>query len=214
MEEICGRVTLDQLGAVYVQGRLIIWAKGKQPTPCHKVRIEKSPVRVVPPQYQLFCCVPKKIVCPQMETDYRYVNMFITPPQDEVTVTYFDGEKTVKVFVFDDSGRPNEKQHKEAVATGVFAGGWVPEAFRAGRIFETGNSEDLELVTKSERVEATGYSNSFSFDEAYQDAVNNLPPDPNPFPDKLITVQVEAVGGIYGGITGAMKMFVRVAAFY
>jgi hypothetical protein len=61
---------------------------------------------------------------------------------------------------------------------------------------------------------ATGYSESFSFTEAFQDAIANLPPDLNPFPDKLIEVTVTRVGANFGGIVGFNRMFVTVASFY
>ncbi|HEY0429618.1 MAG TPA: hypothetical protein VGC76_17690 [Pyrinomonadaceae bacterium] len=63
-------------------------------------------------------------------------------------------------------------------------------------------------------VEAAGYSESFSFDEAFQNAVANLPPDDNDFPDKLTTVTVLSTGAEYGGIAGIRRMKVVVSAVY
>lgn len=94
--------------------------------------------------------------------------------------------------------------------------GDVPFPFSLSELFETGRGEDIKFLTGSEvgLHTATGYSESFSFTEAFQNAIGNLPPDPDPFPDKLTNVTVVRVGANFGGIAGLSRMFVTVISFY
>ncbi len=57
---------------------------------------------------------------------------------------------------------------------------------------------------------STGYSASLSFDEAFSDAVAGLPRDDTP--DSLLQVQVDEIGGMFGGFAGFHHLFVRVHA--
>jgi hypothetical protein len=61
--------------------------------------------------------------------------------------------------------------------------------------------------------EATGYSNTLSFDEAFADALKKLPPPAVKFPDMLETVEVVHIGGSFGGIAGFHRLEVRVRAY-
>jgi len=61
--------------------------------------------------------------------------------------------------------------------------------------------------------EATGYSNSLSFDEAFADALKKLPPPAVKFTDMLETVEVVHIGGSFGGIAGFRRLEVRVRAY-
>lgn len=57
-------------------------------------------------------------------------------------------------------------------------------------------------------AEATGYSQSYSFDEAFREALAALPDPPFSFPDQLLRTQVVAVGSERGGIAGLDRMYV------
>lgn len=58
---------------------------------------------------------------------------------------------------------------------------------------------------------ATGYSESFSFDEAFKNALDALPADTTPvYPDKMVIVKVVEIGARFGGIMGVAHMYVRV----
>ncbi len=57
---------------------------------------------------------------------------------------------------------------------------------------------------------ATGYSESFSFDEAFKNALDALPADTNVYPDKMEVVKVVEIGAAFGGIAGVAHMYVRV----
>ncbi|NIH69014.1 hypothetical protein [Modestobacter marinus] len=55
-----------------------------------------------------------------------------------------------------------------------------------------------------------GSSAGMSFDEAFADAVANLPPFEPPFPDAMDRVDVVDTGALFGGIAGLHHLFVRV----
>lgn len=59
--------------------------------------------------------------------------------------------------------------------------------------------------------QSIGYSNTFSFDEAFRNAVQNLPNDANSV-DKLETITVEKIGAHIGGIAGIKQLYVKISA--
>ncbi len=59
-------------------------------------------------------------------------------------------------------------------------------------------------------VPATGRSNKLSFDEAFADAVSQLPS--SPAADGMTRVRVTEVGGLFGGIAGFHELFVKIRA--
>ena len=59
-------------------------------------------------------------------------------------------------------------------------------------------------------TEAIGMSAALSFDEAFANAVENLPPSAPPHPDALTTVTVDDIRGLFGGIAGFHHLVVRV----
>jgi hypothetical protein len=58
---------------------------------------------------------------------------------------------------------------------------------------------------------ATGYSERFSFEEAFADARRQLPPVEPPHPDFMEYVRVEEIGSESGGIAGFDHLYVKVA---
>ena len=59
--------------------------------------------------------------------------------------------------------------------------------------------------------EATGFSAALSFDEAFRDALDGLPPlDDGGIADRLATVRVIDIAGLFGGIAGFHHLAVRV----
>lgn len=74
-----------------------------------------------------------------------------------------------------------------------------------------------DLITKATleedcgAAEAEGYSESFSFDEAFMNALHALPEDTTPvYPDKMTVVRVVDIGVRFGGFAGFNHMYVRV----
>ena len=218
MSESCSKARQNKIGAAYLFGQLVIWAEGDKPTPCHKVRIERWPFRIYPPQYQIVACVSEGVVCPDVITPYKTVASFTVSEETfaamngVAVVHYAGGTEDVPVQVIE-----IPEKRKQIVASGsAFGGGEMPFPFVFSTLLETGRAEDIKLP-ETDRISshsATGYSNTFSFTEAFQDAVANLPPDPNPFPDKLTNVSVTAIGGNFGGIAGLHRLFVTVTAYY
>jgi hypothetical protein len=227
MSEICVRANPERIGAVYILGQLVIWATGTKPTPCYDVRVERWPFRIYPPQYQVSQCVGKDVVCPRVLTPYRAAAPFTVSQETleamgGLAVVHVEGEpQEVPIRVID-----IPKEHLEGLGVGSADGGGIPAPFSTesggipfpfslSGIFEDDGSEPRLLRRAEVGLHiATGYSNSFSFTEAFQDAVGNLPPDENPFPDKLTTVRAISIGADYGGIAGLRRLFVSVASFY
>jgi len=56
---------------------------------------------------------------------------------------------------------------------------------------------------------ATGYSSSFSFEKAFEDAVRKLPAVPTPI-DALTSVRVTGIGAEFGGIAGMRRLWVAI----
>ena len=229
MSQICHKAQLERVGAIYVLGQLIIWAEGQSPTLCHRARIERWPFRIYPPQYQVVSCVDEGVICPQMLTTYRAIQVFTVSQETfeamngVAIVHHRDGAKKVKVTAIELPKSQMEAltADREADGQGIptpfgLASGDVPFPLLLSDLLETGKGENIRFLTRPDVSlhTATGYSDTFSFTEAFQDAVANLPPDTNPFPDKLVTVRVSNVGAQYGGIVGFNRMFVTVVAFY
>jgi len=58
--------------------------------------------------------------------------------------------------------------------------------------------------------EATGLSSRLSFDEAFADALANLPVHEPSHPDEMTSVKVTEVGALFGGIAGFRHLYVKV----
>jgi hypothetical protein len=68
----------------------------------------------------------------------------------------------------------------------------------------------VELALGGPPAEATGYSDSFDFAEAFRDAIRQLPDRGPGIPDWLYTYEVTSIGAEIGGIAGFNRMYVRV----
>lgn len=73
--------------------------------------------------------------------------------------------------------------------------------------------EDIPTLAQSyEQVEdvAVGMSSSFSFDEAFADALTRLPRRDLPFPDAEAVIEIENIKARIGGVAGWHHLFVTV----
>lgn len=192
MTESCSPGIFSDAGAVYHHGTLVIWARGDKPTPCHTVRIKRLPIKIFPAEYGLDFCAGSGF-CLEVITPYSVAEPFLTGAQDTVRIHTRDGVKELKVQMTDDP----------KLSLGPTAGGTAMTMSLVPSSNDTANNT-------AARREATGYSEAFDFGEAFRDAVRNLPPDQNNFPDKLSTVSVTSIGGVYGGFAGIAKMYVKV----
>lgn len=215
MSTICAKAKLSNARAFYVLGQLVIQAQGTKPTRCHQVRVERAPIRIYPPQYQIVACIDEGVICPQQVMPYDKLGIFIVSKETleamrgVAVLHHRDGAEQVKITVIELS----KKQVSSGTGEGAREGG-MPFPFSLSKLLETGRATDLEILSSAKLHTATGYSNSFSFTEAFQDAIDNLPPDQNEYPDKLVNVVVVRTGAEFGGIVGLNRMYVTVASFY
>ncbi len=57
---------------------------------------------------------------------------------------------------------------------------------------------------------ATGFSPALSFDEAFADALQNLPSHEVSHADEMARIKVEEIGALFGGIAGFHQMYVKI----
>jgi len=96
----------------------------------------------------------------------------------------------------------------------------IPADLKKVVVYSTTNFEEADFPFKAEKLiephiatrKATGHSNSFSFDEAFRDAIDNLPQITNPHPDQLIEIKVTEIGALIGGFPGFHQLYVNIEA--
>ena len=161
---------------------LLIVAAGDLPSPGYDLDIEESPIRIFPPQFNLLRR-QRPGICPAVLQPYRYGEVFLYPPdQPIVTVHHRDGADAVEIEPCGDD---------LADFTAVVA----------RRQDQPGGSRVRE---------STGMSRSLSFDEAFAQALDSLPPPTTDHPDQLTTVVVVETGGLFGGFAGFHHLYVRI----
>ena len=160
---------------------LLIVADGDLPTPGWEVAIEQSPQDVFPPQFDLLRR-ERPGLWPQVIQPYRYGEVVQYPAdQPTVTVHHRDGQDDVEI---------------EACGTDL-----------AGFAAVVGTPDE---AAGPARREATGMSRNLSFDEAFADALAQLPPPATSHADQLTSVVVTETGGLFGGIAGFHHLYVRI----
>ncbi|MGH3979391.1 MAG: hypothetical protein ACRDRZ_10395 [Pseudonocardiaceae bacterium] len=178
----CELSTRTEIRAFYAYEHLLIVAEGVLPTPGFDPDIEQSPLLIFPPQFSLLRC-QRPGVFPQVETPFRHAESFRLGERPEaVTVHHAEGSDSVRV---EDCG--------ESLAP-------YAQSVRGG--LEGGCPEGAD--------QATGMSKNLSFDEAFRDALAQLPPIEDPHPDQLQRVQVVEIGALFGGIAGFHALTVKV----
>lgn len=161
---------------------ILIVAQGDLPTPGYDVDIEPSVLQIYPQQYNLLRR-RRPGIWAQVVTPYTYGEMFVYPEDmSVVTVHHADGQDEVDI---EESG----------VDLAQFAS------------VVSGGPQQLAATTANE---ATGMSSRLSFDEAFADALANLPYSPPSHPDQLTSVKVTEVGGLFGGFAGFHHLYVKV----
>lgn len=160
---------------------LLIVAEGELPNPSFDVDIQQNPIRIFPPQYDLVWHQRPDIVI-QITVPYRYAEVVLFPTEaPTVVVHHADGQDEVQI-----------EECGEALAE------------YAAVVSDGGDG------THPGAVEAVGSSTTLSFDEAFANAVANLPPLEPPIPDALTRVVVTDTNGLFGGIAGFHHLFVRI----
>lgn len=185
----------EKLRAFDFMGRLVITAEGHKPTPCHVVRIMASPLLIYPPQFLVQW--EQRGMCIEVLTPYHVASRpYIWP----------SGKKTVKVAHLRAGEVATEDVPVEVVRTFATSGGGggVPSPFAVDSGAESRTAPQGATDT------AIGYSDSFSFEEAFQDAITNLPKRQPSHPDELVRITVTKTGAEMGGIAGFHHLFVEI----
>ena len=177
----CELAARSSLRAFRARDDVLIVAVGELPTPGYEVDVERSPIRVFPPQFNLWrCALPG--VFPEVITPYTYAETVRYPSdQPQITVHHADGADEVPI---EDCG-PELAPYSEAVR---------------GREGDCPEGAD----------QAIGFSKTLRFDEAFADAVTKLPPFTPTDPDALVTIRVLETGALFGGIAAFRDLYVRV----
>jgi hypothetical protein len=182
MQTGCDLAERTQIRAFRIDELLLLVAEGELPTPGFRVDIQQDPRRIFPPQFTLLRCALPGIF-PQVITPFRHAET-VRFPADQATVTvhHADGADEVAIEGYGDE----LSAYAEAVR----------------------GSPDHRCPASAD--EAVGFSKNLSFDEAFAQALANLPPLEVPGADILARVQVVEIGGLFGGIAGFRDLFVRV----
>jgi hypothetical protein len=182
MQTGCDLAARTQIRAFRIDQLLLLVAEGELPTPGFRVDIQQDPRRIFPPQFTLLRCVLPGIF-PQVITPFRHAET-VRFPADQATVTVHHADGADEVAI---EGYVDElSAYAEAVR----------------------GSPDHRCPAGAD--EAVGFSKNLSFDEAFAQALANLPPLEVPGADILARVQVVEIGGLFGGIAGFRDLFVRV----
>lgn len=159
---------------------IVIVAKGSVPTPGDDVDIAPSPLQIFPQQYNLLRC-RRPGLWPQVITPYTHAEAFVYPEdQPVVTVHHADGQDRATIE-----------------EPGLDLGEFAAVVHRGG----------LDGAVTNE---ATGMSSRLRFDEAFADAIANLPQSPPSHPDQLTHVKVIETGALFGGFAGFHHLYVTV----
>jgi hypothetical protein len=162
---------------------ILIVAEGDLPSPAYEADIEPSPLKIFPQQYNLVQRLRAGNWL-QVVVPYVHAELFAYPKdQCVVTVHHADGTDEVDI---------------EESVTGL------------GQFAELVARDSHELTSRVS--ESTGTSPSLKFDEAFKNALANLPVYPPSHPDELTHVEVLETGGLFGGFAGFHHLYVRIQA--
>ncbi len=161
---------------------LLVAARGENPTPGYAVDLEQSLIRIFPPQFVL-----RRRQLP------GFWAQVVTPYQRSEIVSYPAEQSTIRIHHAEGFDDTTIEELDERVA----------------RFTSTVSSNYQTAPEGSD--EATGFSANLSFDEAFADALANLPEPKEPVADQLQRIEVQETGALLGGIVGFHHMFVRVS---
>lgn len=162
---------------------LLLRITGEKPNGCHVVDLERNLLDVEPPTFLATWYTLPNVRCVPEPVRYEYQEAFrVGVKRDPVTLHHAGGELSVDV---EDLSSDTEGLVRGLATSAVPMGDVLPHG-----------------------GEAVGYSRSFDFTEAFQDAIGKIPAPS--IPDWLATYTVLEVGAEIGGIAGFNHMFVRV----
>jgi hypothetical protein len=164
---------------------LLVRISGDKPNGCHLLDIDQSPLDVEPPAFIATWFTAPNVRCTPDPVPYEHQEAFrIGGRRESVDLYHADGQTSVAV----------EDLNPEVE-------GWMASRVNA-------RESVMPAVPHELGTEAIGYSKSFDFTEAFQDAISKIP-TPN-IPDWLARYTVLEIGAEIGGIFPFNHMFVRV----
>jgi hypothetical protein len=191
--------------AFYSRGHLLLVVRGTKPTPRYVVVLERSLLDVEPPAF--VARWHGDGIGPDVMTDYELRQVFFIGAYRETVVVKRAAGADLVVPV-------KARIGLDLVSLG--SGNAAPLADVAEdkkKKLLDGALSTTEAQKPTPFREAVGYSDAMSFDEAFADAVARLAATPSqqpPVADEMTTVEVVATGGIFGGIAGLRRLFVKV----
>ncbi|MBV9161097.1 MAG: hypothetical protein JO309_13615 [Pseudonocardiales bacterium] len=182
MTVICELAQRTRIRAFRARQYVLLIAEGELATPGFDVDIAQSPLEIFPPQFTVLCRA-RPGTWPRRVTPYRDAKT-VRFPEDQSTVTVHHADGTDQV----DIEKCGEELSFYLRAVGDNASRSCPQG----------------------ADEATGFSKKLSFEEAFANALANLPPVQSSVADSLERIQVLEIGALFGSIAGFRDMFVRI----
>jgi hypothetical protein len=193
--------------AAYDDGFLVIFAVSDITATNYEPYIKRSPILIFPPPLQFYAVesqtapVGGDIIVPK-----PVAQVFPQPGPKPNAITISASTNSLDVPVEDiDPMAPSSQ-----VLLGVFKRGQEGSAFQLAS--GGGEIPSAHKNATTFRDVATGYSNSMSFEEAFEDAVRQLPAIP--FPDALMSIRVTGIGAEIGGIAGIRRLWVSISRIW
>lgn len=163
---------------------LVVVVEGQLPNPGYDVDIEQRPSHDGLTSFQVVRRA-RPGMWPQVVTPFRYGELFeVESVPNEIEVVHAEGADRVPV-----------RTDRVGLADPALQGQPSVE-----------QQEPSGPVVHS----ATGFSPALSFDEAFADALQNLPTHEHVHPDEMARVRVEEIGALFGGIAGFHQLYVKV----
>jgi len=162
---------------------LVVVVEGLLPNPGHDVDIEQRPSHDGLASFQVVRRA-RAGMWPEVVTPFRYGELFeVEQVPNEIEVVHAEGADRVSV-----------RTDRVGLADPALQGQPAVEQPVRGPVIHS----------------ATGFSPALSFDEAFADALQNLPSHEISHPDEMARVRVEEIGALFGGIAGFHQMYVKV----
>lgn len=195
--------TVKEARAYWVAGALTVQIAGETPDPCYFVDVERNLLQVEPPEFVAKWRRTSEF-CPEVLTPYEQQRIFsVAEKPATVRLHHADG-------VLDVSVEGIAQRSEEFAAVDSVERISAPEQTVAEPSAVSPQPRAMDAGSFEGEV-ATGYSKAWDFAEAFRNAIDNLPKDPEPaaFPDQLTTYEVVSVGAVFGGIAGFDDLWVE-----
>ena len=147
------------------------------------------------------------------DTPGGFAGQMVTP--FSVHIQYHSKHTIETVNIIDAKGSHTVKvEHTsaETLAADAKAGSDTLPQGVAEEISRTAAAAEDPRTAVIRRWEATGYSDTFSVEDALKEAINSLPASPPPHPDAILNVQVTSIGAEMGGYAGFHRLVVHIVA--